>query len=251
MSSVVNNDMVILLNVLKKQLRIHGITYSDAATALNLSEVSIKRIFSKHDCSLTRLNSLCELAKTSFLEISELARMESVSQDYFLNNKQEKYFSANPFNFHLFRLLYRGFSIDRLKVKYSLNTKEAFKVLRDLEVLDLIDIYPNDIVKFKINGKIRLNLKGKLFNTLIKKQNENFINRVYAEHERIDCCLQSSEIQLSQNSINQFVQDINNLGKKYRKLSFHEEKSFKDNELKEVRWFMAFMPYESDWEQYR
>jgi hypothetical protein len=251
MSSVVDNDLVIILNVLKKQLRMQGITYKDAAEKLKLSEVSIKRIFSKYDCSLSRLSSICELAKTSIIEVFEIARMESLSQDYFLNSKQEKYFSKKPFYFHIFRLLYRGFSIDRLKTKYNMDSKEMFKVLRDLEMLELIDLYPNDIIKFKINGKIRLSLNGELFNTLIKKQNEQFLNRVYKEHERVDCCLQSSEIQLSQKSINEFVQDINDLGKKYRKISFHEEKSIKEKDLQDVRWLMAFLPYESDWVEYR
>ncbi len=60
-----------IVSELKRQLRSHGLTYQDVADALDLSEASVKRLFSEKQFSLKRLDQICTLMG---MEISDLVR---------------------------------------------------------------------------------------------------------------------------------------------------------------------------------
>src|SRR5262245_19110186 len=60
-----------LVEVLKRELRSRGVTYAQVARSLRLSEASVKRMFSKRDFTLKRLDRICELTRS---ELSDLAR---------------------------------------------------------------------------------------------------------------------------------------------------------------------------------
>jgi len=60
-----------LIDTLKKLLKRQGKTYADVAERLELSEASVKRLFSEKNVSLTRLDSICSLLD---IEISDLVR---------------------------------------------------------------------------------------------------------------------------------------------------------------------------------
>ena len=83
-SRVLNTDTSMsqtdrLLVALKDELRRQRKTYAQAARVLDLSEASIKRLFSERNLSLQRLDTLCNWLG---LEISDLVRgMEAVVGD--------------------------------------------------------------------------------------------------------------------------------------------------------------------------
>lgn len=60
-----------IVSELKRQLRSAGLTYQDVAEALELSEASVKRLFSEKQFSLKRLDQICSLIG---MEISDLVR---------------------------------------------------------------------------------------------------------------------------------------------------------------------------------
>jgi DNA-binding Xre family transcriptional regulator len=62
-----------LVSALKKFLRAKGVTYRDVATALELSEASVKRIFANKSFSLLRLDQICQFLEISIYELTRLA----------------------------------------------------------------------------------------------------------------------------------------------------------------------------------
>ena len=58
-----------LIEVLKRELKSRDITYADVAKKLDLSEASIKRMFSK-DFMLSRLDEICEFAGIEFADLA-------------------------------------------------------------------------------------------------------------------------------------------------------------------------------------
>src|SRR3981081_3320052 len=52
-------------------LKARGMTYADVARALKISEATVKRIFALKNCSLERLDAICQLVQ---VELAELAR---------------------------------------------------------------------------------------------------------------------------------------------------------------------------------
>src|ERR1700755_912379 len=59
-----------LVDVLKRELRTRGVTYADLARQLRLSEASVKRMFSRRDFTLKRLDDICKHAQIEFAELA-------------------------------------------------------------------------------------------------------------------------------------------------------------------------------------
>src|ERR1043166_3395747 len=49
-------------------LKARGMTYADVARALGISEATVKRIFAAKNCTVERLDSLCELVQVDLAE---------------------------------------------------------------------------------------------------------------------------------------------------------------------------------------
>ena len=78
-----------LIEVLKRELKSRDITYADVAKHLDLSEASIKRMFSAKDFMLSRLDDICEFAGIEFADLARAveARDTLLTQ---LSPEQEK-----------------------------------------------------------------------------------------------------------------------------------------------------------------
>ena len=60
-----------VFEALKMHLRARGLTYADVARTLRISEATVKRIFSEKNCTLARLEQICDVVE---IDIGELAR---------------------------------------------------------------------------------------------------------------------------------------------------------------------------------
>lgn len=246
-----DTDIRQLIDSLKGMLKKQKLTYKELAQEINISEASVKRIFSKYDCTLSRLNEICRALNTSILAVSELAIKENQNQNYFLSHEQEDYFSQNPFSFYVFKEIRRGKSYSQLLEEFELQEIDFLKIINKLEKLNMIELHPNNKIKVTIQGQVRLNLDGKFFEKILKPQNLKFLNTVYENIKREDCCFQSSEVRLSKATYTSMVHDINMLGKKYRERAHLESKTIASENLFDIRWLFAFLPYKTDWKEYR
>lgn len=52
---------------------------------------------------------------------------------------------------------------------------------------------------------------------------------------------------MSKKTLNSMVHDIHELGRKYRELSYKEERILREKDLVDVRWLFAFLPYQTNW----
>ncbi len=59
------DEIARLLETLKRSLRARGLTYRDVARELDLSESSVKRLFSTGSLSLTRVTRICRMLELS------------------------------------------------------------------------------------------------------------------------------------------------------------------------------------------
>jgi AraC-like DNA-binding protein len=65
------NDSRLLVAALKRALRARAINYAQVASALNLSEATIKRQFSRGGFTLERFQAICALADTSVQALAQ------------------------------------------------------------------------------------------------------------------------------------------------------------------------------------
>ena len=65
-------DITHLTDALKKFLKSRGMTYGALARRLNISEASVKRMFSTGSFTLRRLGQICEVLELDFFDLAKL-----------------------------------------------------------------------------------------------------------------------------------------------------------------------------------
>jgi len=127
-----------LLDALKKLLRARGLNYRDVARALDLSEASVKRLFSEQSFSLKRLEEICVLLDMNIYELSRLSRMYEASGHRELSEAQELALANDPVLLTWFYLLITGWQPARIRSRFGLDRAESDSHLAKLEQLRLI-----------------------------------------------------------------------------------------------------------------
>src|SRR5271170_4672409 len=81
---------------LKRPMKARAITYKELAGRINLSEVSIKRIFSQSSLSLARLEEICKALGVSIQEIARLSGEQTAEAPETVSLEQESALAADP-----------------------------------------------------------------------------------------------------------------------------------------------------------
>ncbi len=184
-----------LINTLKKALKGHGLTYADIAKKINMSEASIKRMFSEKNFSLKRLEELCQCMD---LEISDLLSLmkedeQNISQ---LSEAQEKEIINDLTLLLVTVCVLNRWSLNEIMSHYKISETEGIQYLAKLDRLKIIELLPKNKIKLLVasnfawieNGPIQQFFQSKVekdfFNTRFKKTNERLfvINGMLAEN---------------------------------------------------------------------
>ena len=84
-----------LVDALKHHMRARNLTYRDAAAVLDLSEASVKRLFSEKNFTMRRLEILCDLVEISLGDLLDAAENQIQKTDQ-LSREQEQAIVENP-----------------------------------------------------------------------------------------------------------------------------------------------------------
>jgi len=139
-----------LVEALKRELRVRGITYGHLAPRLQLSEASVKRMFSRRDFTLKRLDEICRCAQ---IEFSELAR--AVVRDETLIShltlEQEKEIVSDRKLFLVAVCALNHVTFDQIVETYDISSAECVKLLTQLDRLKFIELLPGNRVKLLVS----------------------------------------------------------------------------------------------------
>ena len=244
-------DYRALLDVLRGAAKAKGLAYRHLAKKLGVSEVTVKRIFSGHSCTLERLFQLCDGIGVSFLEIASLAR-EDEDVAHFFTKEQEELFASKPQYFAIFKELYRGRrSPEEIKEEWKMSSPVFHRILRAFEKLGLLEVLPENRTRMKTRGNLRMAHRGPLARRILRPQITAFLDHVDRVLEQDDVCMHSAEVELGAKHIEEFVEEIHALGRKYRAKAFRDTNLMPKAKLKPVRWLFVFAPYETDWKKLR
>jgi transcriptional regulator with XRE-family HTH domain len=233
---------------LKQILKSRKLTYQDVAEKTNTSEITIKRFFADDNYS-AKLFKICEQLDISLFDLVELAK-GGERQHFELTDKQDKFFTSNIGHFAIFRELYRGHSVKAIKARWELTQQEMFKVLMDLEKIDLIEVHakdkvriiPQGVMELKKNSKLELTLRDKLTTPFIKKFDElNFSDEFY----------HNSEIEMGEDTQKALRQEMEELIKRYCTLALRDKTLLDPSKISSVRWLFCFAKYQTPWEKFK
>ena len=133
----------ILVEAIKRELRARNITYAKIAKHLELSEASVKRLFSQRDFTLERIDRICTLMG---MEFSDLARTVPAQDTVIsqLSFEQEKEFVANPKLMLAALLVLNYWKFEDIVSWYDLSDPECIRLLARLDRLKFIELLPNN-----------------------------------------------------------------------------------------------------------
>ena len=143
-----------LVSALKQALKEHGITYDDVAKALNLSLGSVKRLFSKQDFSIDRLDQICGMMD---LELSDLVSIMQNQRDQIeeLSQEQENELVSDTKLLLTAHLLMSNWSAKDILAAYEIDTLEMVRYLARLDKMNIIELFPGNRVKLKISREFK------------------------------------------------------------------------------------------------
>ncbi len=165
----------LLIDTLQFLLKQQKTTYADLARALKLSESSIKRLFSRGDMPLSRLQQICEFLE---LDISELALLAIEQQRNVscLSHKQEIALTENPKILLLAYLLTVGWSVDEILESYRYTEAEVIGMLAKLDKMKLIDLLPNNRIRLRIARDFKWRENGAINRFFSRQVQREFFN---------------------------------------------------------------------------
>lgn len=176
-----------LMEALKKSLKAHGKTYQDVARHLDLSEASVKRLFSEKSFSLQRLDQTCQMMD---MEISDLVQMmnegiRGLMQG--LSLEQEKEIASDLELLLITVCALNRWTMAEMMEHFHLSEHRCINHLAKLDRLGLIELLPGNRIKLRVatnfkwqeNGPIQRFFQEKLeadfFRSRFDKENERLI----------------------------------------------------------------------------
>jgi len=139
-----------LIDTLKKELRKQRITYKQVSDALDLSETSVKRLFSEEAFSIKRLEKVCQLLH---LDISDLVHLmeRSIEMTSQFTQQQEQELVSDTKLLLVALLLMNKLTFEEIIAVYDISETEGIRLLARLDRMKLIELQPGNRVKLMIS----------------------------------------------------------------------------------------------------
>jgi DNA-binding Xre family transcriptional regulator len=142
-------DTSLLIDVIKQELRAQDKTYADLAAALEMSESSVKRMFSRKEMPLTRVDDICRLLNTDFAELSrKVAQATPLMSE--LTYEQELAVSRDAKLLLVAICVLSYWTFEQMVQTYRISEAECTACLLQLDRLGVIELRPLSRYRLKV-----------------------------------------------------------------------------------------------------
>lgn len=169
------SQVAALLGVVKKNLKARNLTYQDVANALELSEPSIKRMFSDGNISLTRLDQVCTLMDMDIADVVKALESE-IRQTTEISIEHEEALCADPKLLVCAFLVTNGWKFNEILSHYNYTPHELVQHLATLDKLKIIELMPRNRIKLLISARFTWNKNGPIQRFFEKYLVNDFLN---------------------------------------------------------------------------
>jgi hypothetical protein len=131
------------VEALKKTVRARGMTYAELARRLQLSEASVKRMFSRGTFTLARIEEVLAAVDLDLYEVARMSRGAAAGRAE-LTHEQELGLARDERLLALFWLLLNGWSFEEILGAFSVTRTELTVAFARMEKLKLIEWGPRE-----------------------------------------------------------------------------------------------------------
>jgi transcriptional regulator with XRE-family HTH domain len=139
-----------LFDALRMHLKARGMTYADMAKALKISEPTVKRIFATRNCTIERLDRICEVLQLDLAELVRGMPRESrlVSQ---LTRAQEEQLMSDPALLCVAACAMHQLRVEDIVRLYRLDEAQCVRLLLRLERLGILELHENNRIRLRLS----------------------------------------------------------------------------------------------------
>lgn len=195
------------INTLKRALKMNGYTYADAARHLQLSEASIKRMFSTHHITLQRISQLCEMMDMDFIDLLRLFETERKRISH-LSLEQEQELIRDGKLLLVAVCARNHYSFDEIITHFAIDKAELFQLLRRLEELKLLELHPGNRIRLMVAEDFRWLPDGPIECYFEQKLAAEFLEHGFDESESLRLYLHGPLTQGAREQLNRRVEAL-------------------------------------------
>ena len=176
----------LLVDALKRCLKMQGMTYRDLAQSMHLSESSVKRMFASSKLSLQRYEQVCSIIGLSIFDVSKMAREEDDAQDpHTLTVEQEKHLAGDLNLLVGFHLVLNGWSFEQIAEAFAWSEPEVIKIFTTLDKIGLISLQPGNKANLLTAHNIRWLKDGPVRNRHLSLALGEFLKDKFASEDQL------------------------------------------------------------------
>ncbi len=137
---------IALVDALKRALKGRGITYAALAARLGLSEASVKRMFSRRDFTLQRMDDVCTVSGVDFGEILRDASVAEPATNH-LTVEQEAEIVSDPKLMLIALCAVGNWTFEQILDTYDIPRAECVRHLTRLDRQRIIELLPGNRIR--------------------------------------------------------------------------------------------------------
>lgn len=139
-----------LVDVLKRELKTRGVTYAQVARKLGLSEASVKRMFSRREFTLKRLDQVCQLTHSDFSDLTRILNREETLLSQ-LTHEQEKEIASSLKLFLVAVCALNHVTPAQIVETYEISQAECVQLLLKLDRIGFIRLLPGNRIRLLVS----------------------------------------------------------------------------------------------------
>jgi transcriptional regulator with XRE-family HTH domain len=142
------------LQIIKRKLKEKNMTYVDIADIFAVSENTVKRMLNAKDIGFDRLLMLAELCDMQLDTLLAEAKERPSTYNYFSPQQDEAFYRIPNLWRYFSELFYYAKSPELIKQENHITDLSTYRYLRALEKIGLLELLPNNNVKFLVTTPI-------------------------------------------------------------------------------------------------
>ena len=214
-----------LLATLKTALKAQGKTYADVSQVLELSEASVKRMFSENNFSLSRLEAVCNMLK---MDISDLVHLMEHAQPRIthLTSQQEYEITQDLLLMLVAVCVLNHWTLEQIVAEFTISKEECIQKLLRLDKLNIIELLPENRVKLLISKDFKWLDTGPIERFFREHIGQEYFQSSFEGEQQ---CLMVLNGMLSVQSAIEFQKRLRRLAREFSELSRNDSNhSFED-----------------------
>lgn len=174
------NQRSAMLQTIKRELKSQELTYRQVAHHLQLSENSIKRLFSEQNTSLDRLEQLCELAGISLIEL--VKKMEIAANRVELLSAEQEQLLVSDMKLLLVSIcVLHYWQFEEIVNHYRISEPECIRLMAKLDRLKIIELQPLNRVRLIVSNNFRWRENGPVQRFFREKVQQEFFRSDFSK----------------------------------------------------------------------